>query len=173
MKYIISLAVIIISLPACRNQPGNIKLNDSVEVSKNMPDTTVQSVDSVKMIDLNNGTYCFAYTENRDTISMKLILKDSLASGTLIYNLYEKDKNKGTFKGMLRKDTLLADYTFLSEGMRSVRQVAFLVKGNILLPGNGSMKEQRNRLVFSSKNDITFDASITLQPIECSTVNGK
>ena len=94
---------------------------------------------------------------------MQLTLKDTLASGSLVYNFYEKDKNKGTFKGTLKKDTLLANYTFSSEGIFSVRQVVFLAKGNILLPGSGSMKEQKKRLVFSNKKDITFDDNIILK----------
>lgn len=173
MKYLIAMTIAVICFVACQNQPGNIRANDSVAVSKHMPDTNVQSVDSAKTVDLNNGTHCFAYTKNRDTISMQLVLKDSLASGNLVYNLYEKDKNKGTFKGMIHNDTLLADYTFTSEGMRSVRQVAFLLKGNILLSGNGSMKEQQNKLVFSNKKDITFDASLTLEPVDCSMLSFK
>lgn len=166
MKNWITFAIII-SLAACQNQPENIRVNDSVDVSKHMPDTTSQMVDSVKTVDLHNGTQCFLYTNNKDTISMRLVLKDSAASGDLIYNFYEKDKNEGTFQGFLKNDTLLANYTFSSEGMRSVRQIVFLLKGNILLSGSGSMKEQKGRLVFSNKKDIVFDGTMLLQPVDC------
>ena len=78
-------------------------------------------------------TECYAFTKNGDSILMQLNLNGQHANGTLDYNLKEKDRNKGTFNGTMKDDTLIADYTFSSEGMQSVRQVAFVRNQNDLV----------------------------------------
>ena len=37
----------------------------------------------------------------------------------MLYQLKEKDRNDGTLQGTINGDTLIADYTFSSEGMLS------------------------------------------------------
>jgi hypothetical protein len=169
VKDIFMLTLLMVIVMSCRNNTENNTENKAANDSalNDLPDTTTYHNDSVMTIRINNGTNCFAYIRDQDTISLTLTLQDSLVNGKLIYNFYEKDKNIGTLNGFLRGDTLLATYTYLSEGARSVRQVAFLVKGNILQEGTGSMKEQNGRLVFSSKKDINFNNNIILEPIDC------
>lgn len=151
---------------SCQNKPEQTTTTSITDTVKPVPD-------SVETVQITNGTTCFAYYKNQDTILMTLHLTDSLATGNLTYNLYEKDKNKGTFQGVLTNDTLIANYTFSSEGTRSVRQVAFLLKGNILQQGFGNMKEQNGRLVFTSKKDIAFDNTMILEPVDCDTHHKK
>jgi hypothetical protein len=43
--------------------------------------------------------------------------KDLSVVGNLCYRFFEKDKNDGTVIGKLQGDTLIADYTFMSEGV--------------------------------------------------------
>lgn len=164
-----NLFISLITIPlmiSCLTQSGNTNISDSIPTDEHV-DTTAQSTDSVKIVGLRNGTSCFACTKNQDTIFMQLTLRDSVATGDLIYNLYEKDKNKGTFKGFMKGDTLLANYSFSSEGLQSMRQVIFLLKGNIFLCGSGSMKGQGNEMVFSNKKDITFNTTLVLKPVDC------
>lgn len=148
------------SSPANTKQETEQVKADSI---RNLPaDTASMSIE-------NDATNCFAYTKNRDTVIMTLVLNDTDATGKLTYNLFEKDKNTGTFHGVLKGDTLLANYSYLSEGSRSLRQVIFLRKGNMFQEGVGSMKEQNGRLMFSNKKDIDFNSIILLEAVDCST----
>src|SRR5882757_5341997 len=72
------------------------------------------------------AAYCYYSARNRDTVFLHINVAGNKVTGDLEYNLYEKDKNKGSIQGMLKGDTLIAEYTFLSEGIESVREVAFL-----------------------------------------------
>jgi hypothetical protein len=65
---------------------------------------------------------CYSGSIKKDTILMNLTIKgNEVTNGKLSYKFYEKDKNQGTLVGELKGDTLFADYTFMSEGVSSVR----------------------------------------------------
>jgi hypothetical protein len=84
---------------------------------------------------------CYSAIIKKDTISMSLNIKGKeIASGKLVYNFFEKDKNEGTLVGEIKGDTLFAEYVFVSEGVSSIRQVAFLKKGNSYIEGFGCCK---------------------------------
>jgi hypothetical protein len=106
------------------------------------------------------------YSSNikKDTILMNLTMKgNQILSGKLIYNFYEKDKNEGTLIGELKGDTLLADYTFMSEGISSVRQVVFLKKGNTYIEGYGDVVEEASgKVVFKDRKQLKFDGKSIL-----------
>ena len=166
IRFAYCVLFLFIMLLACNNAVPDSHTNiDSPQVTT---DTNIG-----KIITLNNGDHCFAYTQNNDTVSLSLHLNDSLVTGKLIYRLYQKDMNAGTLKGLLRGDTLLADYSFLSEGTRSVRQVIFLRKGNILLEGTGSMRETSGRLIFTDIKAVAFNGNIVLEPVDCAAVDSK
>lgn len=98
-------------------------------------------------------------TLKKDTILMNLTMKgNQMLSGKLIYNFYEKDKNEGTLIGELKGDTLLADYTFMSEGISFVRQVVFLKKGNTYIEGYGDVIEEASgKVAFKDRKQLKFD----------------
>ncbi len=100
----------------------------------------------------------------KDSILMNLTMKgNQILSGKLIYNFYEKDKNEGTLIGELKGDTLLADYTFMSEGISSVRQVVFLKKGNTYIEGYGDVVEEASgKVVFKDRKQLKFDGKSIL-----------
>lgn len=158
MKNTLLFGVLFFAVLSCKNATTN---------TTPKADTTNTASDTAVEVKTGEGTSCFAYLQNRDTILMKLNLVDSVASGNLVYNIYEKDKNRGTFTGLLRGDTLVLNYNFYSEGVRSARQVAFLVKGNILIEGSSSMKEQNGKLVFSNPKDINYNSGIILESVDC------
>src|SRR5215204_2296817 len=74
--------------------------------------------------EINNGQpiNCYKYASETDTIELKLIHLGQSITGTLVYKLREKDRNMGTIQGRMQGDILVADYTFQSEGVSSVRQ---------------------------------------------------
>jgi len=114
-----------------------------------------------------NAATCYQYVKNRDTANLSLIEKADSISGNLGYNLYEKDKNAGTISGVVKGDTLIADYTFQSEGRESVRQVAWLKKGNQLLEGFGDVEEINGKTKFKDLATLKFDSGLVFSQADC------
>lgn len=110
---------------------------------------------------------CYQYIKNRDTATLSLKTEDNTVTGTLGYNLYEKDKNAGTIAGIVKGDTIIANYTFQSEGKTSIREVAFLKKGDQLAEGFGDIQEVKGETKFKDLSKLKFDGSMTFDKIEC------
>lgn len=112
------------------------------------------------------GTDCYAFDDNHSSISLRITdIANNKVKGYLKYNLAEKDQNNGTFEGTLQNDTLIATYTFQSEGIKSKRNVAFLVKKNQLVEGYGEMTP--DGITFKNPKAITFANTLALAKIEC------
>ncbi len=112
-------------------------------------------------------TGCYQMILKRDTANLNLIAKDSSVSGSLHYDFYEKDKNTGTLKGVLRNDTIYADYTFQSEGRTSVREVVFRIQDGTLLQGFGNLTEQNSRIVFQNPDQLQFQTDNPFLKVPC------
>ncbi len=113
------------------------------------------------------GPQCFAHTSATDTVRLTLQATQPAVTGQLTYHYYEKDRNRGTISGSMHGDTLLADYTFQSEGTTSVRQVAFLRRDIGFIEGFGPVVERQGKTVFEKPHALTFDAKYTLLPVAC------
>lgn len=98
---------------------------------------------------------------------MQLSSNGNYIKGYLTYSLYQKDKNNGTFEGEMHHDTLIADYTFNSEGNTSVREIAFLLKDTLLIEGYGEMKYKGEKLVFKNTKYLSFPGTIVLRKTSC------
>ena len=96
---------------SCTNQPGK-----SSEATGTAAD--------------NERNQCYMYTSGQDTIWLEIERKGEEVTGQLNYLFFEKDKSRGTIKGQLKGDTLIADYEFMSERIQSGREVMFLKQGN-------------------------------------------
>ncbi len=81
----------------------------------------------------------------------------------MTYDYYQKDKSKGTIKGQLKSDTLFADYTFMSEGVESVREVVFIKIANGWVEGYGEIDDKDGKVTFKDRSKITFDNNVVLQ----------
>ena len=112
---------------------------------------------------------CYRAILKKDTISLSLNLKNGqLSSGNLSYDFYEKDKNTGTIVGEIKGDTLYADYTFVSEGTSSVREVAFLKKGNTYVEGFGDViDDNKGQVIFKDRKQLKFDGNVVLSKVAC------
>jgi hypothetical protein len=115
----------------------------------------------------SNLLNCYQYINNNDTIILKTVNVKGFITGTLVYNLYEKDKNKGTIQGSMKGDVLIADYTFFSEGMKSVRQVAFKKIGSNFIEGYGDVEDKNGKMIFKNPDSLTFSKSVILRPFDC------
>jgi hypothetical protein len=104
----------------------------------------------------------YAYQQNRDTIRMEIQQFGSPVIGDLVISLAEKDKNFGTFNGYLRDSVLIAEYTYTSEGLSSIREVALKFRGDRVFLGSAPMEERGGKMVFVDRNQITYDESTPL-----------
>lgn len=117
--------------------------------------------------DTSASVICYQYAANKDTIRLQVNRTGEKISGTLLYSLYEKDRNQGTITGTLKGDLLLADYTFQSEGMTSVRQVAFKRKGNGWVEGYGDITTKNDTVSFRNADLLRFDDTFELGEVAC------
>ncbi len=139
---------------ACQSNNSTESSNDTTAVDTSITPGTTQ--------------YCYEYVKNNDTVKMTLMSSGPITTGELSYNLFEKDKNNGIFEGELHGDTLIAEYTFNSEGKESIRQVAFLKKGDQLVEGYGDVKAAENgKMMFKNTSTLQFGGGIVLNKVEC------
>jgi hypothetical protein len=110
---------------------------------------------------------CFESIKGNDTVYLKLERFPNVVTGNLVYNFQEKDGNTGTIDGMIKGDTLIADYTFISEGQQSVRQVAFLIKDSLATEGYADMKEEKSKMIFKNTASLNFSKGLQLKTIPC------
>lgn len=132
--------------------------------SDNSQDSTSVTADSVVKEMTSN---CYTYVINRDTVQLNLMQLGTKVSGELMYKLYEKDANSGTLEGEIKGDTLLANYTFKSEGITSLRQVAFLKKGEDWIEGIGDVVGIDGRVSFKNPKALHFNSSLLLKKGTC------
>ncbi|MCG7855706.1 META domain-containing protein [Flavihumibacter sp.] len=136
-------AFLLILLIACQNNAPDQKENKIV-------------IDSaISNLPLSSA-YCYQKASNRDTVRLEYTMNGDSVNGFLSYNFYGKDKSKGTISGRMLGDTLLAMYTFFSEGMTSIREVIFLKKGNQMVEGYGEMKELEGKMYFTDRRTNEF-----------------
>ena len=129
--------------------------------------TSTQDSTLVSADPKTNGSNCYLYSKNRDTATLTIKVTDNKVSGDLSYNLFEKDKNKGTIEGIVNGDTLITDYTFQSEGATTTRQVVLLKKGDQLIEGFGDIEEVDGKTKFKNISKLKFENSILFDKIDC------
>jgi len=133
--------------------------------------TTVENKDSNEAVIPSNieTTQCYAGITGKDSVFLKLTQNNNIVLGDLEYKRFQKDQNKGTITGAMRGDTLLADYTFMSEGVPSVREVIFLKKGNRLVEGFGDVEEKNGKMGFKNTGTVKFNEGMSLKEIDCNS----
>jgi hypothetical protein len=150
MKKLWLIGIVVMAF-ACNSQSDNTATSDTA-----MPKKTGES-----------PTRCYAYLTDRDTVRLQLALDGKSASGDLSYRLYEKDSNTGTIQGRMQGDTLIADYTFASEGTESVREIRFLKHDDILVEGIGDMEELNGKMVYKTPATIRYMGGLVLRKVDC------
>lgn len=107
-------------------------------------------------------TGCYAYNDNDNSVMFKITDVSDEVFGRLKYSYHEKDESTGNFRGRLYRDRLFGTFTFMSEGIESVREVAFLVKQDTLIEGVGALNEAgtafkfRDSIQYTSKTPLTI-----------------
>lgn len=110
---------------------------------------------------------CYVYIKGKDTATLNLLVTGTVATGNLDYKWFEKDKNSGSIAGEMRGDTLIANYTFSSEGTTSIRQVAFLKKGDQYVEGFADVVDKDGKTVFKHLSALDFSQSIAFEKVAC------
>lgn len=150
---VISALIISASLFSCQERT-------KVTGKKDHNDTTAGNVPVAEQT-------CYAYVKGKDTAQLKLITTGIVSTGELNYKWFEKDKNMGSIEGEMHGDTLVANYTFNSEGQQSVRQVVFLKKGNQFLEGFGDVEEKDGKVRYKDLSKLKFDNAVIFEKIAC------
>jgi hypothetical protein len=110
---------------------------------------------------------CYRYASENDTIYLKFLHIGKGIRGVLDYKLKEKDRNSGTIAGKMDGDLMIADYTFMSEGQVSVRQVVFKKQGHTMIEGYGEVEEVKGKPVFKNLNSLQFNSDFKLMEVDC------
>lgn len=156
---IFSVAFII----ACNNPKGTKVSLDVVDSLGSESTDTIRN-SSVKL------QPCYLATIGKDSAFLKVSVLDSTrVSGELHYKFKEKDSNSGEFKGVIKSDTLTIDYTFMSEGVKSVREITFLVRDEQIIEGIGDYREEAGKMRYQNRALIDYTGkSYVFLPSDCS-----
>jgi hypothetical protein len=153
MKRVLTLLTLIFTIISCKN-----------EANEPLPIPTVQE----EMVANESQIICYQGIVKKDTFNLKFkIDSNQEVKGELTYLFFEKDKNKGTIVGKMDGDTLKANYTFMSEGVKSDKEVVFLRKGKIMIEAYGDVEEMENQTVFKDPKKLYFDSATVLREIDC------
>jgi hypothetical protein len=155
MKHLSILALLasVVFTFSCKNEPKDL--------------STEPEVIDVITDDEEDTVACYRFANDKDTIVLNIENDDSKITGTLQYHLFEKDKNTGFLEGMMVGDTLFAEYTFFSEGLESVREVAFLKKGTTFVEGYGEVEVDGNKAMFKDGAVLNFNSAMALTATDC------
>ncbi|WP_158796969.1 hypothetical protein [Pedobacter sp. L105] len=106
----------------------------------------------------------YEYINNKDTVSLSYTANGNVITGTLISVLAGASRTAGTIEGVIKGDTIIADYTMdqAHHEKTSVRQVAFLKKGGKLLEGYGDTGEKDGKIVFTNIANLKFVDAVSL-----------
>jgi hypothetical protein len=129
---------------------------------------TGETVTAEKINEATPEQKCYRYVKDRDTVSLSLLQTDDALKGELSYNLFEKDKSRGKVSGKMSGDTIMLVYNFAAEGTVSVREVAFLKKGNKLIEGFGAVEEKDGSVVFKDHQQLKYNEDgVALTKTDC------
>lgn len=154
MKKILVAAFAALTMLNCKNKEQKIETAN----------TDPQEIIAEKTTALNLG--CYVFDDGKNIVSLEITENGEEIKGNLTYALFEKDKNLGKFKGKFKEGILIADYTFLSEGKESIRQVAFKPEGDKLIEGYGELNTEGT--AFKDISNIQFTSTMPLTKKECS-----
>lgn len=155
MKNLVLVLFFILAVVNCKEK--NAETNNTVE--------SEQTDMREKMVPVVQKG-CYRFDENGTTITFEVTEIANSVEGNLTYALSGKDKNTGTFKGRLKDDKLIGEYTFQSEGVESSREVAFMVKGDQLIEGYGELTD--GGTAFKDLDAINYSSKMPLAKTDCS-----
>lgn len=110
---------------------------------------------------------CYQMIIGRDTAYIEVNVSGDSAKGILVFNPLEKDKNTGTYSGVIKDDTLDIWYNFLSEGRESYRQIRMVATTEGLIQGYGDMRMEGDSVFFKYPQALAFERINPFKKINC------
>ena len=157
MKRSIIAGLVICTLAACNSNETKTAENATTDTS------AVADNNDTSNAAMHN---CYGYTTATDTVNLHIMAMGTTVTGDAVFQYAGKDKNTGTLSGEMKGDTLIANYKFMSEGKESVRQVAFLKKGDSFSEGYGESEEKAGTMAFKNTANLKFTGK-TLEKMDC------
>jgi hypothetical protein len=139
--------------------------NQSSGQEESNNDSTVQTGINNVQDTLVSG--CYSLINGRDTASLVIEKKGTIVSGSLSYNLFEKDRNDGTFTGEITGNRINVWYMFRSEGIMSVRQEAWQINNGQLWPATGEVTVRNDTARFADPSTLKFDKGRAFVKVPC------
>lgn len=158
MKNGMLLLVLITMIIACNNGSGSTATNDADTIKPN--EGNFAQADT-----LAEG--CYSWIQGKDTATLQIQARGSQVTGSLSYNIFEKDRNDGTVQADLTGDVIRGWYLFKSEGIVSVREVAWKIRGEELWPATGEIKEAGDTARFAQPDRLDFDRNRAFKKVPC------
>lgn len=150
------MAVLLVGLTACSGGDGR---------KTGPPDSSPASEDITPKPGEKD---CYNFMVDNDTVVITIKWLDtSRFTGSMLYQLKEKDRNIGSLEGIRKGDLLLADYEFSSEGMQSKRQVAFKRIQDYLVEGYGEVWSDSSGFKFREPGLLNFDLNRKIYAVRC------
>jgi hypothetical protein len=135
--------------------------------SSQKEETNVKQEEAKTLPTITEPATCYMLDNGKDKVMMQIAITNNEVTGDLVYNYFEKDKNTGTIKGEMQGDTLLATYSFMSEGKESKRDVVFIKRGDEIIEGYGNVDPATGNPDFRDRSSLKFDTKFTLKKTDC------
>ena len=159
MKNLMIVALISMSIMACKNDEKKDDNIDEITIEGKTTETMDITVNNLEL-------GCYQYKTEDNDLKMEVTkIEGDAVSANLFYAYAEKDKNKGTFFGNLHGDKLIGKYTFMSEGVESVRDVAFKIEKDQIIEGFGEMNKEGTS--FKDIKNITYSSKTPWMKMDC------
>lgn len=144
------------TLVACRKEASETRQEENTRITNSSAEVEAKAVNE-----------CYAYAGKRDTVRLELVRQKDAVNGSLAYRYFEKDRNDGIVSGVVKGDTLVMVYEFMSEGLKSKRQVVFVKKDGGLVEGFGPVFEKDSTVFFKDLRKLQFPGKMVLMPVAC------
>jgi len=153
MQKPIILSLLAFTLANCENnKESSLSIKEITELVAEEPATVLP-------------TGCYCYDDGNNVINFEMITFGDQIMGALTYSLEGKDITIGTFEGYLSEQKLFGMYNFSSEGVKSTREIAFILKDDQLIEGYGELDESGNS--FRNKDNISYSSTMPLTKTDC------
>lgn len=97
-------------------------------------------------------TLCFQQVVGRDSTLLRLVVQDSLVSGSLALHPYEKDRAEGTLTGTRTGNTITAEWQRGGEGVTQAHVLTLTMTGDTLRWREGERVERAGKWVLKTPN---------------------
>ena len=109
-------------------------------------------------VDSTTAKVFYVAVDKSDTVLLTIINKTNSIEGNLTFNYSNGITYKGTLKGLMHGDTLLADYNFTTgDGKWRRNPVALLKRNGGLILGVGIMETAWGRNYFAKAQPIDYE----------------